>query len=110
MRCVKVVKKKRDELKAERERFMRAKERLYPYPKSYPDIPKEEQHQFTYLMNTVGHLDKQINALEFVLNEDTELKDVTELNFFNVDKEALLKEPVKKTGCQCPHCTEENNC
>lgn len=107
MRDVRFVKEHRDALKEERHKFVMAKERLFPYPTTYRDISQEERPKLSYIIQTLRNLDIQINALEFVLNEDTHIQDATE-HFAqnNFTKEDLFEEDSK--SCPCYLCEKKN--
>lgn len=77
MRAVEVVKQKRNQLRNELAKFMNAKNVKYPTPTKYYDLEAYDRHEFSYIMGCISSLRNQINALEFVLNEDTELNDYT---------------------------------
>ncbi len=75
MRAVDIVKEKRNQLRNELVRFLNAKEIKYPTPTNYKELDEYNRHEYSYIMGCVNSLKTQINALEFVLNEDTELND-----------------------------------
>lgn len=77
MRAVDVVKEKRNQLRDELARFINAKELKYQAPIIYTDLNDYDRQEFSYIMGCINSLRNQINALEFVLNEDTELKNYT---------------------------------
>lgn len=94
MRSVDVVKQKRNELRSDMENFLEVKNRKYPAPTRYYELDGYDKHEFNYIMNCINNLRNQINALEFVLNEDTELTDYT-ISFSPTHKElGITKEKV----------------
>jgi hypothetical protein len=91
MRDVSIVKRKRNQLKEEVEQFKNLKEKLFPSSISYRDLDPEEKKKYGYIQSTIGGLNTQINTLEFVLNEDSEIRDVTEPRFYDFTKEELFR-------------------
>lgn len=79
MRSLEAVKKKRDELKAELEKFIQAKHDSKKAHWGLPqaDLSALEKAEYIYIMRSIYELRNQINCLDFVLNEDTEMNDAT---------------------------------
>ncbi|WEG18582.1 hypothetical protein PQ478_08870 [Alkalihalophilus pseudofirmus] len=77
MRAVEAVKEKRNQLRSELEMFIEAKDIKYPTPTKFTDLNEYEGNEFSYIMGCINSLRNQINALEFVLNEDSEIVDYT---------------------------------
>jgi hypothetical protein len=101
MRYVETVKEKRDELKAEMERFLALKDKQFSHL-PYRELSTESKKKFGYIMGTISVLKTQINALEYVLNEDTELEDRTKPSMaYNFTKEELFAE-LEEPECKCP--------
>lgn len=95
MRAVEIVKDKRNQLRDELVAFIDAKNAKYPVPTNYKDLGEYEKQEFSYLMSCIHSLRVQINALEFILNEDTEIMDYTTINShqreYGISKESVLK-------------------
>lgn len=77
MRAVEVVKDKRNQLRIDLENFLNAKNEKYPNPTKFQELDDYDRYEFSYIMGCIANLRIQINALEFVLNEDTEFSDCT---------------------------------
>lgn len=77
MRAVDVVKLKRDELRNDLAKFMSAKNAKYPSPTRYNELNEYDKYEYSYILKSMENLRTQINALEFVLNEDTYMDDCT---------------------------------
>lgn len=97
MRAVDVVKEKRNQLKNDLAKFMDAKNEKYSTTKRAMDLDGYERHEFSYIIGCITDLRTQINTLEFVLNEDTELRDCT-IAYATQRDLGITKEKVFKIG------------
>lgn len=77
MKSIEAVKTKRDELKAELERFREANENRKHNGMPKSDMSDLEKAEYMYIVRSMHELRCQINCLNFVLNEDFELSDAT---------------------------------
>lgn len=77
MRNVNVVKAKRDELREDLAIFIKVRENKFPLMAKYTELPEYDRKLYSYIQSCIGNLKRKINALEFVLNEDTEMTDGT---------------------------------
>lgn len=75
MRDLSVVKEKRNELRSELVNCIKKVKEMQVDEKTFRDLSQYDQQVYIYLDRTVQRLRTQINALEFVLNEDTEIAD-----------------------------------
>ncbi len=75
MRDVAIVKEQRNELREELAKCIKRVKDMQVDEKSFKELSQYDQQVYVYLDRTVQKLRMQINALEFVLNEDTELID-----------------------------------
>lgn len=77
MRAVDVVKSKRDYLVEQKEEFQRVKDLKYPNKPNYAELSDYEKLELSYITRVLTNLMIQIGALNFVLNEDSDLRDAT---------------------------------
>lgn len=105
MRDVSVVKEKRDELVKELGRFMKFKNENYT-GFDFSSLSAHQRREYSYIMSTMGDLRGQINAIEYVLNEDTELRDATWVSSPYLREKGITKEDIlgsKKDGATYRH-------
>lgn len=77
MRDLKAVKDMRDSLRNDFAKLMDAKNEMNKLG-GFIDMNEYDKKKFGYLLTTISKLNIQINALTFVLNEDTEIFDATD--------------------------------
>jgi hypothetical protein len=75
MRSVLTVKEQRNILREELGKCINKVKEMKVDEQSFKNMSQHEQQVYIYLDRTMQRLRTQINALEFVLNEDTELID-----------------------------------
>jgi hypothetical protein len=95
MRDVQVIKDKRNQLRDELVKFTAVKEDAFPKGTRYSELSDYDRQLYNYTMGCINSLRNQINALEYVLNEDTELNDNTRPYpsqvSFGITKESVFK-------------------
>lgn len=80
MRDLSVVKQTRDNLRDEMRELLELREKAYKDGwRGFKDLGAFDRQVFSYMSNAIGMLQEQINTLGFVLNEDTELKNIDDI-------------------------------
>lgn len=92
MRDVEIVKETRNKLRNAFEELMNVKHAMQDHKDTFEEYDKKV---YGYLLQTLEKLDLQINALEFVLNEDTKTKIATDNvhynNAYGINKEKVME-------------------
>ena len=113
MRDVEIVKNMRNALDSELTRFIDRKKELFN-GRPFPELGDYDKKVFSFISTSVNKLTIQINALNFVLNEDTQIeREIGATKYFeeryDITKNSILNN--SKTGrvCECSICTFAGN-
>lgn len=101
MRDLSVVKETRNELRSELVNCIKKVKEMQVDEKTFRDLSQYDQQVYIYLDRTVQRLRTQINALEFVLNEDTEIADAfadRAAEKHKINKETVFNAPERESN------------